>query len=103
MLFRSVSQSRYDPTSRMLMAFLNGLKSHLTPEGEGWLIMSNFAENLGLRTQDELRNVIDQAGLSVEEKIDIKPQHSKVMDEADRLHQARKAEVTSLWRLKARQ
>lgn len=93
----------YDPNSRMLMAFLNGLKSHLTPEGEGWLIMSNFAENLGLRTQDELRNVIDQAGLSVEEKIDIKPQHSKVMDEADRLHQARKAEVTSLWRLKARQ
>ena len=90
----------YDPNSRMLTAFLNGLKSHLTPEGEGWLIMSNFAENLGLRSQTELRNAIDQAGLVVEEKIDIKPKHGKVMDEADRLHQARKAEVTSLIKLK---
>ena len=90
----------YDPNSRMLMAFLNGLKNHLTPDGEGWLIMSNFAENLGLRAKSELRNAIEQAGLSVEEKLDIKPKHSKIMDESDRLHQARKAEITSLWRLK---
>ncbi len=90
----------YDPDSRMLIAFLNGLKEKLTPEGEGWLIMSNFAEALGLRKQDELLSLIDRAGLRVEEKLDIKPTHQKIMDAEDKLHQARKAEVTSLWRLK---
>jgi len=93
----------YDPESKMLFAFLNGLKAHLTDDGEGWLIMSDFAEHLGLRAKDELRNAIEQAGLDVEEKIDIKPKHSKVSDEADRLHPARKAETTSLWRLKKKQ
>ena len=93
----------YDPESKMLFAFLNGLKAHLTEDGEGWLIISDFAEHLGLRAKDELRNAIEQAGLDVEEKIDIKPKHSKVSDEADRLHTARKAETTSLWRLKKKQ
>jgi len=93
----------YDPESRMLLAFLNGLKTHLTDDGEGWLIMSDFAEHLGLRDKDELRNAIEQAGLYIEEKLDIKPKHGKVMDETDRLHQARNAEVTSLWRLKTKQ
>ncbi len=90
----------YDPDSRMLIAFLNGLKEKLTPQGEGWLIMSNFAEALGLRKQDELLSLINRAGLRVEEKLDIKPTHQKIMDAEDKLHQARKAEVTSLWRLK---
>ena len=90
----------YDPDSRMLIAFLNGLKEKLTPQGEGWLIMSNFAEALGLRKQDELLSLIDRAGLRVEEKLDIKPTHQKIMDAGDKLHQARKEEVTSLWRLK---
>ena len=90
----------YDPESKMLLAFLNGLKAHLTDDGEGWLIMSDFAEQLGLRTKDELRHAIEQAGLHVEEKLDIKPKHAKVTNETDRLHQARKSEITSLWRLK---
>lgn len=92
----------YDPESKMLLAFLNGLKAHLTDDGEGWLIMSDFAEHLGLRSKDELRNAIEKAGLYVEEKLDIKPKHSKITDETDRLHMARKAEVTSLWRLKVK-
>jgi hypothetical protein len=64
--------------------------------------MSDFAEHLGLRGKDELQNAIEQAGLRVEEKCDVKPKHGKVMDETDRLHQARNAEVTSLWRLKVK-
>lgn len=91
----------YDPQSRMLLAFLNGLQSHLTEDGEGWLIMSDLAEHLGLRAKDELSNAIKKAGLRIEGKLDIKPKHGKVMDTADPLHQARKAEITSLWRLKA--
>lgn len=97
-----IEHAVYDPESKMLLAFLNGLKTHLADDGEGWLIMSDFAEHLGLRGKDELRNAIEQAGLRVEEKFDIKPNHGKVMDETDRLHQARNAEVTSLWRLKVK-
>jgi methylase of polypeptide subunit release factors len=89
----------YDPDSRMLIAFLNGLKEKLMPGGEGWLIMSNFAEALGLRGQNELLTLIEKAGLRVKEKMDIRPKHQKIMDAEDKLHQARKAEVTSLWRL----
>ena len=91
----------YDPESRMLMAFLNGLKAHLTEDGEAWLILSDFAEHLGLRSRETLMNAIQSAGLRVEDKLDIRPKHSKVDDTTDRLHQARKAELTSLWRLKS--
>jgi methylase of polypeptide subunit release factors len=90
----------YDPDNRMLLAFLNGLKDNLTKDGEGWLIMSNFAEHLGLRDPVMLPNMIGSAGLKVIEKLDIKPTHSKSMDTEDPLHEARKKEVTSLWRLK---
>ena len=89
----------YDPDSRMLIAFLNGLKEKLMPGGEGWLIMSNFAEALGLRGQNELLTLIEKAGLRVKEKMEIRPKHQKIMDAEDKLHQARKTEVTSLWRL----
>jgi methylase of polypeptide subunit release factors len=92
----------YDPDSRMLKGFLNGLAEHLAPEGEGWLILSDIAEHLGLRTRDELLAVIDKAGLTVVGKIDIRPHHPKAADTTDPLHAARAAEVTSLWRLAAR-
>jgi len=89
----------YDPDSRMLLGFINGLAAHLTPKGEGWLIISDFAEHLGLRTREELLNAIEKAGLKVLGKIDIKPQHPKTMDMTDSLHSARAKELTSLWRL----
>jgi len=92
----------YDPDSQMLLAFLNGLKAHLSENGEGWLIMSNLAEHLGLRAKDELLNLIEKAGLFVEDKLDIKPNHAKVMDTENMLHEARNAELTSLWRLKVK-
>jgi len=92
----------YDPENRMLLAFINGLKDHLTKDGEGWLIISDFAEHLGLRDSEMLTNIIGSAGLEVAEKLDIKPKHKKVMDAEDPLHEARKKEVTSLWRLKAK-
>ena len=88
----------YDPENRMLLAFLNGLKNHLSEGGEGWLIMSDFAEHLGLRAPEMLLDAIEKAGLKLLEKIDTKPKHSKVMDSEDPLHEARKKELTSLWR-----
>jgi methylase of polypeptide subunit release factors len=92
----------YDPESRMLLGFLNGLAARLEPGGEGWLILSDFAEHLGLRTRDELLAAIDAAGLKVAGKLDVRPHHPKASDAADPLHAARAAEITSLWRLAAR-
>ncbi|MEQ1766205.1 MAG: class I SAM-dependent methyltransferase [Methylotenera sp.] len=89
----------YDEKSKMLKGFLNGLALHLSEHGEGWLVLSDFAEQLGLRTRDELLAWITAAGLKVIERIDTKARHSKTLDTSDPLHAARKAEVTSLWRL----
>lgn len=89
----------YDEKSQMLKGFLNGLKTHLNTKGEAWLILSDFAEHLGLRSRDELNQWIADAGLTVLEKMDTKANHKKVFDSRDPLHAARKAEVTSLWRL----
>ena len=89
----------YDEKSKMLKGFLNGLNAHLNTSGEGWLILSNFAELLGLRTREELQGWIDEAGLKVIERTDTKARHGKTLDATDPLHAARKAEVTSLWRL----
>ena len=83
----------------MLKGFLNGLNAHLNKNGEAWLILSNFAELLGLRTREELLSWIESAGLKVIEMIDTKARHGKTLDASDPLHPARKAEVTSLWRL----
>ncbi|MDR3099350.1 MAG: class I SAM-dependent methyltransferase [Paraburkholderia sp.] len=92
----------FDPDSRMLRGFLAGLKDHLEPGGEGWLILSDFAEHLGLRTREALMEMIGQAGLEVAGREDIRPRHPKASDPADPLHRARAAELTSLWRLKVR-
>jgi len=89
----------FDPESRMLRGFLDGLAAHLAVGGEGWLILSDLAEHLGLRTRDELLAAIDAAGLKVLGRQDVKPTHPRVADTRDALHAARAAEMTSLWRL----
>jgi methylase of polypeptide subunit release factors len=93
----------YDPESRMLRGFLNGLAAHLEPDGEGWLILSDLAEHVGLRTREALLAAFDEAGLTVVGRMDTKPTHPRATDDTDPLHAARAAEVTSLWRLVARQ
>lgn len=89
----------YDPDSRMLRGFLAGLAAHLEPGGEGWLILSDLAEHLGLRTRVELLAWMDAAGLQPLHRLDVQPIHPKAEDPDDLLHAARSAEVTSLWRL----
>lgn len=98
----AIERAIFDPDSRMLKGFLAGLSAHLAPQGEGWLIVSDLAEHLGLRTRAELLGWIGEAGLDVVDRRDIRPRHAKAADADDPLHAARAAEVTSLWRLKAR-
>lgn len=94
-----IEHAIYDPDSRMLKGFLQGLGAHLTNDGEGWLILSDLAEHLGLRSRETLLQWIEAAGLRVLGRIDIKPRHPRAADPDDPLHAARAAEVTSLWRL----
>ena len=94
-----IERAVYDENSSMLRGFLSGLREHLTPAGEGWLILSDLAEHLGLRSRESLLQWIDEAGLQVLGRQDIRPRHGKVEDKDDPLHVARVAEVTSLWRL----
>ncbi|MGW1740926.1 methyltransferase [Nocardia sp. NPDC001965] len=89
----------YDPDSDMLRRFLDGLAGHLTPNGEGWLILSDLAEHLGLRTRAELLTGIAEAGLRVASRHDTAPRHPRASDRTDPLHEARAREITSLWRL----
>jgi hypothetical protein len=83
----------------MLRRFLAALAAHLETGGEGWLILSDLAEHLGLRTRAQLLAMFDAAGLKVSGRSDRRPKHPRVTDATDPLHAARAAEVTSLWRL----
>jgi SAM-dependent methyltransferase len=89
----------YDPESRMLRGFVRALPEHLEVGGEGWLILSDLAEHLGLRTRAEL---LEAAGLRVLGRNDVPPRHPRAADKTDPLYTARAAEITSLWRLAAR-
>jgi SAM-dependent methyltransferase len=96
-----LEQAVYDEGSQMLKGYLGGLKAHLCEGGEGWLILSDLAEHLGLRTREALLGWIADAGLQVLGRMDVKPVHGKAQDASDPLHAARAKEVTSLWRLAA--
>ena len=96
-----IEHAVYDEDSRMLRGFLQGLRAHLAPGGEGWLVLSDLAEHLGLRAQGELQSQLAAQGLRVLDRKTIKPRHPKAADAADPLAHARSREVTSLWRLVA--
>ncbi|EFV90290.1 putative RNA methyltransferase [Dietzia cinnamea P4] len=98
----ALEQGIYDPDSDVLHRFLAELPVQLTPRGEGWLILSDLAEHLGLRTRDELLARIADAGLTVVGTHETTPRHSRAADTADPLHVARAKERTVLWRLAAR-
>ena len=91
----------YDPDSRMLRGFIDGLAAHLAADGEGWLLLSDLAEHLGLRTRAKLLAAFNAAGLKVIGRNEVRPHHPRAADPSDPLHIARAAEVTSLWRLAA--
>lgn len=97
-----IEHAVYDEDNKMLKGFLSSLRAHLTPQGEGWLILSDLAEHLALRSRETLLHWIEDGGLEVLERKDIKPRHGKTADTEDPLHTARAAEVTSLWRLRTK-
>ena len=96
----SLEHAIYDQDQRMLNGLLRGAGAHLKPDGEVWLILSDLAEHLQLRSRADLLALFDDAGLDVTERLDTRPVHPKSKDEEDPLADARRLEVTSLWRLK---
>lgn len=94
-----LEQGVYDPNGTVLHSFLAGLSARLRAGGEGWLVLSDLAEHLGLRERRHLLDGIRTAQLRVVDKIDTKPRHPRTKDTADPLHTARSAETTSLRRL----
>lgn len=99
----SIENAIFDPDSQFLKDFLKQLPLHLEPQGLAWLILSDLAEHLGLRTREEFLEWIDMSGLNVVEQVQTKPHHSKVQDQNDPLHFARSKELTSLWVLATKQ
>ncbi|MDA3649609.1 class I SAM-dependent methyltransferase [Saccharopolyspora indica] len=95
----SLDHAVYDPGNRMLLGFLDGLADHLGPGGEGWLILSDLAERLGLRTRADLLNAVRGAGLRVLARSDTAARHPKAAAPGDPFHAARAGETISLWRL----
>lgn len=87
----------YDANSSMLRGFLQGAKQHLADQGEVWLILSDLAEHLQLRSRDELLGWFTDAGLEVKYRLDTTPKHGRSQDNTDPLFAARSAEITSLW------
>jgi SAM-dependent methyltransferase len=96
----ALERAVYDPDSRMRRGFLTGLATHLAAGGEGWLILSDLAEHLGLRSRTELLADFAGAGLEVVGRLDTAPSHGRAADRSDPLHAARARETTSLWRLR---
>lgn len=95
----AVEHGVYDAGSGMLTSFLSGLRDHLEPGGEGWLILSDLAERLGLRRQGEFLGCVRAAGLRVVGRLDADPRPPRGGETRDPVDRARADEVVSLWRL----
>ena len=92
-----IDRAVFDENHRFLEAFLQALPGHLAPGGEGWLLMSNLAELLGLRTPEYLQSKFAEAGLHVKWKCAAAARHPKAKDAEDPLHEARSKELTTLY------
>lgn len=95
----ALDRAVYDPDQRLLRRFLTGLSAHLAPDGEGWLILSDLPERLGLRAPDGLAEEIARAGLTVVGTLEVAATHPASRDPSDPLHAARAGETTRLFRL----
>lgn len=91
-----IDRAVFDENNGFLEGFLRGLPAHVTPGGEGWLVMSNLAELLGLRAPGYLAEKIAAAGLTVKWTRSTAARHPRAQDPSDPLHAARSKEITTL-------
>ncbi|MFC4604842.1 methyltransferase [Rhodococcus kronopolitis] len=105
----SLEMGVFDRRGQMLADFVRGIPGHLTDGGEAWLVLSDLAERLGLRTREQLTDLFEGSGLTVLGRVDTRPRHPRAVEGdagtgagRDPLATARTAEVVSLWRLASR-
>jgi methylase of polypeptide subunit release factors len=92
----------YDPRGEVVARLVAGLDAHLRPGGEAWIVISDLAERLGLRPPGHLAALAGAAGWDAEAAFSTAAAHPRARDAADPLHEARSAEITTLWRLTRR-
>jgi hypothetical protein len=56
-----------------------------------------------LRSRSELLSLVENAGLKVSGRLDVRPTHPRASDTSDPLYAVRAAEITSLWRLRTKE
>lgn len=95
-----IDRAVFDEGSKMLTGFLEGLPKHLAPQGRGALVLSNFAQLLGLREPDFLESEFERCGLKVIQRFEMTAKHGKAKDKNEPLHAARSQELTTLYILK---
>jgi len=91
--------------SDVLKAFLREAPRRLDDGGVIWLLISDFAELLGLRKPGELETYFEAAGLRVLDRLEAPASHPKALNKSsktDLLLRLRKQEKVSLWRLVVR-
>lgn len=94
-----VDRAVFDEGSQVLTRFLAGLAAHLTPTGQGLLVLSDLAVHLGLRAPGWLAEQFAAHGLTVAWQRAKPAKHGKAKDRDDPLHAARTKEVTTLYAL----
>jgi SAM-dependent methyltransferase len=87
----------FDRRGTMLSSFVRGLPDHLTERGEGWLLVSDLPELLGLRDPGALPGLVHAAGLVVRDRI-AAASTTRGRDD-DPLVELRRRETVTLWRL----
>jgi methylase of polypeptide subunit release factors len=90
----------YDPGGALLERLVLGLPARLAPGGEAWLVLSDLAEQLGLRPPGHVGALAARAGLHVVEALEARPSHPRARDERDPLHAFRAREATRLFRIR---
>ena len=55
----------FDPEGALLARFFEGLGSHLSANGEGWLVLGDLAERLGLRPADHVERLAAEHGFYI--------------------------------------
>jgi methylase of polypeptide subunit release factors len=97
-----IERALYDPEGGLLERFLGGVREHLEPDGEAWLVLSDLAEHLRLREPGWLSGALEKLGLEQVGELTAAPKHPRASDPTDPLHAARSREATHLHRLRAR-
>jgi len=95
----ALERAVYDPGGALLERLVLGLPGALAAGGEGWLVLSDLAERIGLRPAGQVEALAARAGLRVADRLERRPAHPRAADATDPLHAARAAEVTRLFRL----